>query len=72
MKLKSLILSLAAATTVIAPIGVAAAATNRAIAPIEDASELSSGNQLLVGLLAAAGVIALIVIVSDDDEPASA
>ena len=72
MNLKSLILSLAAATTVVAPVGLAAATSNRAIAPVEEANELSSGSTVLVGLLAAAATIGLIVILSDDDEPASA
>ena len=71
MKMKSLILSFAAVATVLAPVGVGAVAANRAIAPVEEGSELSGGSAILVGILGAAAVIVGIVALTDDDEPAS-
>lgn len=74
MKAKTFVLSLAAAATLLAPISVSALAAERAVAPIEEANELSGGSSLLVGLVAAAAVIAGIVVASggsDNDIPVS-
>ncbi len=71
MKMKNLVLSLAAAATVLVPVGVGAVAANRAVAPVEEGSELSGGSAILVGILGAAAVIVGIVALTDDDDPVS-
>jgi hypothetical protein len=74
MKAKTFALSLAAASTLMVPVGVSALAAGRVVAPIDEPSELSSGSSVLVGVFAAAAVIAGIVIASggsDDDLPVS-
>lgn len=74
MRAKTLALTLAAAGTLLAPIGVSALAAERAVAPIEEGNELSSGSGVLLGLVAVAAVVAAIVAASggsDNDLPVS-
>ena len=71
MKMKSIVLGLAAAVTVAAPIGTVAA--QRAVAPVEEGSEIGSGSTIVLALLGAAAVIGGIVALSDsNDDPVSA
>ncbi len=75
MKMKSIVLGLAAAVTVAAPIGTVAAqrASARAVAPVEEGSEIGSGGTIVLALLGAAAVIGGIVALSDsNDDPVSA
>lgn len=73
MKAKSIVLGLAAAATLVAPIGMSAVAAQRAIAPVEEGSEAAGGSTILFALLGAAAVIGGIVAISggDDDDAVS-
>lgn len=72
MKLKSIALGLAALAAVAAPVGASALAAERAAAPVGSANELEGDNGILIGVVAAAAIIAGIIIISDDgDEPIS-
>ena len=68
MKAKTFALSLAAAATLLAPIGVSAVAAGRAVAPIDEASEMSGGASVLLGLIAAGAVIVGLVAASEDND----
>jgi hypothetical protein len=72
MKIKSLALGLAAVATLVAPIGVSAVAAQRAVAPVEEGSEIG-GSTLVLALLGAAVAIGAIVAIADggDDAPVS-
>ena len=67
MKLKSIVLSAAAVTAALAPVGAQAVSADRVSAPVEGASELEGENGILIAVLAAAAVIAGIIIIADDD-----
>lgn len=72
MKLKPLALGLAALAAAVAPVGASALSAQRASAPVDAASELEGENGILIGVVAAAAIIAGIIIISDDgDEPIS-
>lgn len=71
MKLKSLAVGIAALAAAVAPVGASALAAQRSAAPVEDANELQ-GTGLLLGIVAAAAVIAGIIIIADDSDPVSA
>lgn len=71
MKMKSLVLGLAAMTAAVAPAGASALAAQRAAAPVESANELEGQSGILIGVVAAAAIIAGIIIIADDDDPTS-
>jgi hypothetical protein len=68
MKMKKVALGLAAAATLVASVGVPAVAAQRAIAPVEEGSDAAGGASILIGLAAAAAVIAGIMVASDGGE----
>ena len=70
MKIKSLALGLAAVATLVAPIGVSAVAAQRAVAPVEEGSEVG-GSTLVLALLGAAAAIGAIVAIADGGDDAS-
>lgn len=73
MKLKSLILGAAASAVALAPVTASAVVAPRAAAPIEGESQFGGEQGVLLGLLGAAALVALIVVVADgDDDPVSA
>lgn len=75
MRTRNLILSTTAALTAIAPVAAQAAPVARAAAPAEAESELGGSNfarVAIIVLIAAAGMLALILSDNDDDESVSA
>ncbi len=67
MKLKPFALGLAALAVAAVPVGAAAVSADRAIAPVGAANELEGDNVILIGVVAAAAIIAGIIIISDDE-----
>ncbi len=68
MKAKILALGLASTATLLAPISASALAAGRAIAPVEEGSDLASGSSVLLGIFAAAAIIVGIAAAASDDE----
>ncbi len=70
--LKKVAISLAATSLVAAPVAASAAQSVRAASPVEGQNELEGETSWIVLALAAVGIIAAIVLLTDgDDEPTS-
>lgn len=67
MKLRNLIAAAAALSLAASP-ALAEASTDRAAAPVSDASELAGDTTALFGILALVGLIAAVIIVADNDD----
>ena len=69
MKIRTIAAATAAASLAVAP----AVAAERTVAPIAGESEMEGGSGIIIGILAAAAIIAGIIIAadSDDDAPTS-
>lgn len=69
MKKRFVALATAATAMVAAPVVANAAVASRTAAPVEGEQQL--GGSILIAVLAVAAVVAGIIIIADEDEPAS-
>ena len=74
MRLKNISMAVAALGLAVAPAAIQAQAAERANAPVSAASEMGGGNDTLIGVIAAAVLVAFIALTvsNDDDLPVSA